>query len=216
MEDKPTYSFNLDKIITWIINTIFFWRLPIVLIAMGIVVRTSVHVWQNAPVLDKYKDISIVFGLGAVSIGIFYSILNYEHNLLKSKKDAKAAKYTLSFNSVCDWHRPTMVSNLKITKQLFDQHKHLINEDRGKEFFEILEQNEDARSALVSIFNYFEVTALGVKMGLLDEEFVKLSLKGVAQYYISHFGFYINYRRQVHLSPTMWVGFTEMVDGWKN
>ena len=162
------------------------------------------------------ENVSIVFGLSSISLGIFYSILNYENNHIKYKNDAKKQCCLLSFNCVSEWHRPTMVENLKITKKLYDVHKGLIQEGKKPEFFKILEENEEGRSALVSIFNYFEAMAIGLKQNLLDEDFIKMSFKGIAETYLNSYGFYIEYRRSKENNTNIWINFSDMAKRWSN
>ena len=214
-ENKPGYSISgVEKALNGTINFIFYYRLILVFASLIFLCYSCWVVWHGSLPGEKYKNISILFGLGSVAIGIFYSILNYENNHIKHKADIKKAKLALSFSSVSEWHQPTMVANLKITKQLYDQHKHFINDNKGREFFDILEQDEDGRSALVSILNYFECISLAVEMHLLDSDYIKSAMGGVARFYINYYGFYINYRRSVNNSPTMWIHFTNMVNKW--
>ncbi len=214
-KNSVNYSIHgLEKGLNWLINTIFYFRLLFVLLAIIILSVLTVKVWNFSEKTDKYKNISTVFALGSIVIGIFYSILNYEHNQIKYKYDIKSSKNTLSFNAACDWHRPTMVENLKITKQLYDEHKHLIDDNRAVDFFGILEKNETARSALVSILNYLECISLGVKHEILDYDFMKNYFYSVFQIYTNSYGFYINYRRTVYNAPETWVCYTDLAQKW--
>ena len=207
---------GLENLLNAMINFVFYYRLIIVTIAMIMLSVASARVWQQSAKEERTKNISMVIGLGSVCTGIFYSILNYENNHIKYKEECKKSKYTLCYHSVSEWHQPTMVANLKITKQLYDVHKHLIDDNRGREFFEILEDNEEGRSALVSILNYFEGISIGIKRDLLDDGYMKLSFGNVARSYVEHYGFYIQYRRAFHRSPDMWVNFTNMVAVWNS
>lgn len=214
-EFDNSYSVSgFGKIVNKVINTIFFYRLLLVTVALIILSIASYKVWNYSPSIDKYKNLSFVLGFGSVVIGIFYSILNYEHTQIKYRNDVKASRYTLSFNAACDWHRPTMVENLKITKKLYDENKHLIGDNRAVEFFNILEKDEPARSALVSIFNYLECIALGVDCEILDNEFMKKYFLTVFNMYNSNYGFYITHRRTVHNSPNAWINFTDLTKKW--
>ena len=216
LQNKPLYSIAaIEQLLNGFIHFVFYYRLILVTAAIATLAITSVRVWKHAAAGEQIKSISIVFGLGSVVIGIFYAILNYENNQLKYRKDEKKAMYTLCYHSVSEWHQPGMVANLKITRQLYDQHQHLIDDNRGREFFEILEQNEAGRSALVSILNYFECISMGIRRGLLDDDYMRSSFMTIAHTYLTNYGFYIKYRRAVHRSPSMWINFTNMVESWE-
>jgi len=204
----------LEKYVNKFIGFIFYWRLLWVLIAMGVILSLAIHTYNISSLNDKLQDFSIVITGGSIIIGIFYSIINYEHNHSKFERDTKAAKDTLSFNAACDWHRPTMVENLKITKLLYDEHKYLIGDNRAVDFFNILEQDEHARSALVSIFNYLECISLGVKHGILDGEFIEKYFRNVFGLYLRNYGFYIAHRRNVDNAPEIWINFTRLAQKW--
>ena len=212
---KPRYSVaGLEDLLNAIIHFVFYYRLILVTVAMLMVGIAAARVWKNSSREERTKNISLVVGIGSLCTGIFYSILNYENNHLKYKEDCQKATDTLCYHSVNEWHQPNMVEHLKITKQLYDDYKHLIDDNRGREFFEILEGNEAGRSALVSILNYFEGIAIGIKRDILDDGYMKLSLGNVARSYVVHYGFYIQYRRAFHRCPDMWINFTNMVAIW--
>lgn len=196
------------------INFIFFYRLIFVTAALLALSYVTYQVWQYSIPQDRYKNIALVFSFGSIIIGIFYSIINFEHNQIKYKNEKRSTRLVLSFNAASDWHKPSMVENLKITKQLYDTHKSLIDDNKGVDFFKILEENEDARSALVSIFNFFECISLGVGHGMLDEEFIKSYFTGVYRQYVSNYGFYISYRRNVHNTPLSWINYTNLAAKW--
>lgn len=205
---------NVEKGLNAVINFVFYYRLILVIASIIILAFVSRKVYFSSPSADKYKNIALVFTCGSIVIGIFYSILNYEHAQIKYKKDINSARLTLSFNAACEWHRPTMVESLKIAKQLYDEHKHLIDDNRSVEFSEILEKNEIARSALVSILNYMECISLGVAHSILDDNFINGYFSTVFKMYNSNYGFYINHKRAVANSAKIWVNYTNLVQNW--
>lgn len=214
--NEITYSVpSFEKGVNAIIRFIFFWRLLFVFVGLGFLAYITFQVWNNT-VTDKYKNISLVFSFGSIVIGIFYAILNYEHNQIKYKNDVKNAKVVLAFNAASDWHKPSMLENLKITKKMAVEHKGLISETKAVDFYKILEENEPARTALVSIFNYFECISLGILHGVLDESFMKDYLHHVYTSYVNDYGFYIKHRRKIENAPQIWVNYTNMEAKWRS
>lgn len=214
-EHHPSYSIKgFESIINGFIKFVFYYRMVLVFGTLTGLAFISSHVWNVSAAGEQWKNVSIVFGLSSISLGIFYSILNYENNHIKYKIDAKKNSCALSFVCVNEWHKPTMVENLKVTKKLFDAHRNLIQEGKKPEFFAILESDEEGRSALVSILNYFECMAIGIKQNLLDEEFMRITFKGVAEGYSNNYGFYIEYRRAKENNMSTWINFTEMAKRW--
>jgi hypothetical protein len=210
------YTFPaIGRAINWVINQIFFYRLLFVALSLIVLGYITIRVWQTSLEADKYKNIALVFSFGSIVIGIFYTILNYEHNQLKYQREEKAKIISQSFNAASEWHRPTMVENLKITKQLFDKHKNLINDNKAVDFFEILEKDEHARSALVSIFNFLECISLGVVHKIIDDGFMNDYFGHVLIWYAENYGFYISHRRKSNNSPEIWINFTDMADRWR-
>lgn len=215
LPNKHEYSAAwIENFLNKFINFVFYFRLIFVFLSLILLSFIASHVWSISSAEEKYKNLSIVFGLGSIAIGIFYSILNYENNHIKFKKEELKSRLIFSFNNVAEWHKPTMVENLKITKIMYDKHKHLISDGKGREFFELLESDEELRSALVSILNYFECIALAVKKEILDAEYIKESMGDVARLYVNLYGPYIKHRRTVHNSPEMWIHYTTWIEDW--
>jgi hypothetical protein len=215
MSKEHDYSIAwLERFINKSIAFVFYYRLIYVFLAVLVVATCGCHVYNTSGKEDALKNLCFTLTAGSIITGIFYSILNYEHNHRKSKDDAKFSRLHASFNVSCEWSKPTMVENLKITKKLHNQHKHLCDENRAKDFFEILEKDEEARSALVSILNYLELLAVGIEEGILDETMIKKYFKTMFYRYLSNYGFYIDYRRKIYNNPTAWEYFTAMATKW--
>lgn len=108
-----------------------------------------------------------------------------------------------------------MVENLKITKQMYTNNKHYIDDNKATDFSKILDEDESARSALVSIFNYLECVSIAIEKGILDDNFMKTYLGGVCTGYLMDYGFYIDYKRNTNKSPLIWINFTNMAQRWQ-
>jgi len=212
---KPYSVALIDKLVNGCINFVFYYRLAFVFTGTVILAVISYNVWNHSEDAEKYKNISIVFSLGSVIIGIFYAILNYENNHLKYKAERVNARKMAAYSTIGEWHKPSMVENLKIAKKLYEEHKHLIADRQTLQFAKILDENEQVRSALVCILNFMEIVAIAVQEGLLDEEIIKKTFKVVFSKYSDNYMFYIMHRRTQQHSPTTWLYFTRLVESWR-
>ncbi len=212
-------SFTLtgfEKVINRAVQFIFFYRMIIVIVAISTLIVLGTAVWSTSEKTERIKNISAVFTCGSVVIGIFYAILNYEINYYKYKTEKMLAQKSASFQIASEWHKDSIVKNLKITKKLYEAHKHLIDENKSKEFSELLEDNEEARAALISIFNYLECISLGISEGLHDEDFMNKFFKGIFISYLNDYEFYISYRRKKYSNANIWIKFTDLATKWRN
>lgn len=142
-------------------------------------------------------------------------MINYEHNFSKFKIDQKSSKIVLSYTCASEWFKPTMVDNLKLTRQMFTKNEHYINDNKASEFSRIMDGDEQARSALVSIFNYLECVSIGIDRGILDDDFMKEYLGGICISYYMDYGFYIDYKRNIAKAPRIWINFTALAQRWQ-
>lgn len=214
--NAPSYSINgIEKAINGTVGFIFYYRLVFVIASIIIISFISASVYHQSIEQERLKNLSVVVACGSVFIGIFYSVINYEHNQIKFAHDRLTSKITQSYTCASEWFKPSMVENLKITKLMFNKNKHLIDENKAIDFSRILDDDEPARSALVSIFNYLECVSIGIEKGILDDRFMSDYLAGVCIGYVMDYGFYIDYKRNTNKSPRIWINFTNMADRWK-
>lgn len=219
MAPESRYKFpSIETYINRWIGLVFYYRLLLVMLFLAGSIYATYQVWDSttASQEDKYKNSALVFTAGSIIIGIFYSIINYEHNKIKFEHDKITSKGVLSFNTAFEWHKPNVVSHLKVTKEMYEKHKQLIDDNKSSEFYKILEADDSARAALVSILNYFECIAIGCEHNIMDSEFIKSYFKTLMVSYYTDYGFYINYRRDTMKDTTAWICFTDMAQKWKN
>lgn len=214
--ETPSYSvYGIERAINATVGFIFYYRLVFVIASIVCISIIGTSVYNQSADIEKLKNLSVVVACGSVFIGIFYSVINYEHNQIKFAHDRLNNKITMSYACASEWFKPSMVENLKITKLMFTKNKHLIDENKAIDFSKILDEDESARSALVSIFNYMECVAIGIEKGILDDLFMFDYLSGVCVGYVMDFGFYIEYKRNTNKSPRIWINFTNMAERWK-
>jgi hypothetical protein len=213
--EGPKYTIKaLDNVINATVDFLYYYRMVPVCLALIIIGYSTVHVWNVSGAVDKYRNVTTVFTCGSVVIAIFYAILNYENNQLKVKRDRKISRDVLAFNAAFEWYKGNIVEHLKKTKILYDTHKHLIEENKSKEFFEILEGDEAARSSLISILNYCECMAIAIEEDIMDEYLVKKFFCSIFKMYHRDYSFYIDYRRKKNHAPTAWKHFSTLAQKW--
>lgn len=216
-KNTPSYSIHgIEKSINMAVGFIFYYRLVFVIASVVIISIISNNVYHQSIEPEKLKSLSVVVACGSVFVGIFYSVINFEHNQIKFAHDQQTRKISQSYACASEWFKPSMVENLKITKLMFTKNKHLIEENKAIDFSKILDEDEAARSALVSIFNYMECVSIGIDKGILDERFMYDYLSGVCIGYVMDYGFYIEYKRNANKSPRVWINFTKMAERWKS
>lgn len=215
--DENSYSLTgFEKAINVTVQFFFYYRMIWVIAAISAIIVFSIIAWKSSIPQDQIKNLTTVLTCGSIILGIFYAILNYEINYFKYKRDRILAKKQASFQIASEWHKDSIVKNLKITKKLYEQHKHLIEQNKSKEFSEILDNDEDARAALISIFNYLECISLGVSEGIHDEHFMHGFFRSLFISYLNDYDFYIQYRRKKYNNANMWIKFSELATKWRN
>jgi len=211
-----SYSLSgFENGINSIVHWIYFYRLLIVFTALSQIITCSIIAWIHSNPGDRVKNLAAVLGCGSIVIGIFYAILNYEMNYIRYRSDRKASQKNISYLVASEWQKETILNHLKVTRILFEKNKHLIYGNRSGEFFDIVEHDEQARAALISIFNFLECVALGIYQEILDEEFMKLFFRGIFKSYLNDYQFYIEYRRKKNNTPDTWINFTELAMKWR-
>lgn len=214
MKPESRYKIpSLESFINRIIKFIFYYRLPIIIMFLIIILC---FIFWNPFNETKLKNGILILTSGSIMVGIFYSIVNYEHNYYKSQEENKLSQKLLSFNVAFEWHKPNIVEHLKIIKQLYEEHKNLIYENRATDFSKLLEENEVARSSIVSIFNYLESVAVGVKCEVMDCDLIKECFKSLFIQFYKDYEFYISYRRKKEGSSSAWINFTNLAQKWHN
>lgn len=215
-QNDPTYSLNgFEKLINATIHWFFFYRLIWVLTAIVAIWFLSVLTWNRSSKTDQVFNLTAVLTGGSILIGIFYAILNYEMSYYRYRNDQILARKYSAFAAASEWHKELLVRNLKTTRKLYEKYKHLIDDNKSKEFSELLDKDDDARAALISIFNYLESLALGIEEGVHDEGFIAQFFRGIFISYYNDFEFYIQYKRKKEQNPHIWIKFTEMATKWQ-
>ncbi|MDR0793895.1 MAG: DUF4760 domain-containing protein [Chitinophagaceae bacterium] len=217
--DNPKYStIGLEKIINVVVNFVFDFRMLFVFLCVIITAFFSYHVAENSNKTDEIKNLTFVITSASIFIGIFYAVLNYEHNYIKAKADKKYAQLVQSYSAFREWHSPHMAENIKIAgtkSQFYLDHQQLIDEEKAKDFDDKLKEDPTARIALISIFNYFEFISIGLEDGIFDKDYTKKAFKDLFVNYFNKFSFYIRYRQNTDKANT-WSSFEKLVKGWKD
>lgn len=216
-DDDHSYSLSgFQRAINTIVQWFFFYRMLWLIGAILTITVLGIFTWNSSIDTDKVKNLVAVLTGGSIAIGIFYAVLNYEMNYYKYRKDRISSKKQAAFLMASEWHKDSIVKNLKITKKLYERHKHLIEQNRSKQFSELLDADDEGRAALISIFNYLECIALGVEEGIHDEAFMKKFFRSIYISYNNNFEFYILYKRKKEQNGKIWIKFTCLAEKWRN
>ena len=203
-----------EKLVRKIVDNIFIIRYWVVLILMAILIWFTYHVYHKPG--TQVRDVIAVFAGGSVLITIFYQLINYEYSQRKFKHDIKSSKDTLSFNVALEWHKEFMTSNVNTLYKFYKLNKTFLDDGAPRKFHEELEKEENEKfyDALLSVFNFLETLCLGVKQGIMDEEFIKGFFNSLFIVQYNRYITYIEYRRREKQNPKIWVNFTTLSEKW--
>lgn len=216
-KNKSSYSLTgFEKFINQTVEFFFYYRLILVLSAIGAIIFFTIAGYRSSALEDRVKNMATVLTYGSIIIGIFYAILNYEINYYKYRKDRQLARKLSSFQVASEWHKDSIVRHLKLTKKIYERYRHLIDENKSREFSEIVDNDDEARASLLSIFNYLECVSLGIYEEIHDERFMFDFFRGVFASYLNDYEFYIQYRRKKYNNPKLWIKFTDLATKWRN
>jgi hypothetical protein len=150
---------------------------------------------------------------GSIMIGIFYSIINYEQNLLKFKYDKKSLKETLTYNTSCKMHEPEMMRHSMAIKKFYDDNIQIFRENRCAEIENLLKEDTGVRLSFIIMMNYFEAVSVGIEQGIMDERFIKEFFKTIFTNYLTRFGSYIEYIKQT-AGQRVFKSFIKVASRW--
>ena len=203
-----------EAFIKAVVNRFFKLRFLILLLGFGGITWIAIVVGNHPN--STVKDVVEVITAGIIILTLFYNMINYENEQMKFKHDVKIFREKLSFNTATDWHKPPMVDYSKTLKKFLNKCKPLLEDNDSKKFHETIESesNEDEKQALIAVFNFFESIAIAVNQGIMDEGFIKKFFRSIFVQYYQDYSFYIDYRRRIKKSSTMWINFTNLASTW--
>lgn len=206
---------SAEKAVNKFIAFVFYYRLAFVIISVIAIVIIAVIQYKVSPPGDKLKNAALVFTGGSIIIGIFYSIINYEHNQIRFKHDVKTSREILTFNTACKMHDMEMINHFRAIKAFYQENKNLFVQNRCDEIDKLLKgEKADTRISFVVIFNYLETISIGVQQGIMDEDFMKEFFKTVFRDYYKFYGTYIEFSRKEYNSPRIYRPFTNLAEKW--
>lgn len=205
---------SLERFINRLIGFIFYYRLLLVFLSMVAIVILSICVYNSSDVIDKLKNVAIILTGGSIIIGIFYSIINYEHNQIKFNHDKKSTRETLTFNTACRMHETAMVSHIKNVKLFYLNNKELFISNKHLDVAASLAEQEETRISFIIVFNYFEGIALAINQGIIDETFMKKFFKSVFRDHYNFYGSHFLFLRKENNSPDTCIHFTNLASKW--
>jgi len=165
---------------------------------------------------ENIKDIVPLVTCSIIIMTLIYHMINYEHNLRKFNHDIKIARETLSFTTATEWHKPTMIEHLKTYSVKIKDLQKFIDSGNAKEFSDELSkpENDSLKASIICILNYFESISLGVKQGIMDEDFINGFFKSVFSIYYYDLNFFIQHRRKQRQNQKIWLNYTTITEKW--
>lgn len=210
------YKFpSIEPFVNRAIGFIFYFRLIWVTIAIIITGITSYLIWISSTDSEKLKNCAIVFSAGSIIIGIFYSIINYEHNLTKFNHDVKSARDILTFNTACKMHDAGTIGHFRNIDIFYKNNERAFKEHRNMEIQALFVENQEIRVSLIVILNYLEAISIGIEQGIMDEAFMKGFFKTIFIETHQQFNSYIEFLRNDRNSNRIFIKFTTLAHKWK-
>jgi len=203
-----------ETIVRGLVQFFFVSRYWALLILLGLLGWLTRHVYYMPG--TTIRDAVAVFAGGAVVITIFYAFVNYEYTQRKFKHDIKLSKELLSFNIAMEWQKEYMTKNTNVLRAFYLRYKFLLEDGKPRKFQKQLDkpEHDDQYTALMVVVNFLESVALGVKQGIMDEEFIKGFFSGVFKLQYNRYLPYIEYRRIAQQNPKIWENFTYLSKKW--
>lgn len=100
-QDYPYKIPPVEQALNQLVKLIFYYRLVFVIAAILLIGIAAGNIYRSSGRDDQLKNTAVMSLFESVIIGIFYSILNYEHNQQRFRHDIKVSRETLTFNTSC-------------------------------------------------------------------------------------------------------------------
>lgn len=116
--DKSSYSLNgFERAINGTVRFFFYYRMIWVILAILAIALFSIISWDSYDGENRVKNVATILTCGSIILGIFYAILTYEINYFKYRNEEILKRKQASFQIASEWHKDSMVANLKKTKK---------------------------------------------------------------------------------------------------
>jgi hypothetical protein len=224
-ENKESLIFKIDNKTFWIgivasfiITALFY---------------TTIHL--AAPKIDfNVIDIVNTFGTLVLVISLFFyskiftqnnekhqetldferEKLRYAMNVRNEEDNMRKLKY--AFEITENWHKPEMAKMVNKSKMFLIEWDEYIKENQNdpKVFNQKLNDNEESRTALMAILNYFEHISILMDAGFADEKTIKKAFSHLFQQYLLKTESYIKYRQETENSKKIFMYFLKYAKMW--
>lgn len=164
---------------------------------------------------DKLKNLAVVLTGGSVMIGIFYSIINYEHNMHKFNHDVQTQKELLTFSTASLAYKTETVLQLGQLHAFYNKHELKFENNLMSDVYDEVKKDGDTNIAMIVIFNYFESISIGMEQGIMDESFMKGFFKTSFIGIYNKFGCYIEFLQIKNNSSRIFWKYVAISKKWK-
>jgi hypothetical protein len=214
--EHPVYSFGkAEKLVNSTIAFVFYYRLPLVAILLGLLTWAGVHMWNASVQPDKLKNLATVMTCGSVIIAIIYAILNYEYSQIRFKHDKKNSIDLLTFNIASKGHDPHMIIHFRNLKTFYQTYRHLADDNQMLKFHSKMEKDTPTRESFIIVFNYFECISVGLDQGIIDDTFAQEFFKYMFLDYYDLYGPYLHFLRRKLKSDRIYKSYVRLASKWK-
>lgn len=179
----------------------------------------------------EIRDLISMLTCGIVITALIYSAkslkLNFESNNEKLEFDKKKFeeekelrneelkrqkdKYTLEVSAI--WFKPEMADNVETSRSFLRTNKEKLLSGPIIEMITELDNNQEARKAVVCILNFFENLSLLIKREIVDEESLKACFKTV---FIDYFKVMRRYIDEIQKTSSRYLmNYEEVAKRWE-
>ena len=132
-------------------------------------------------------------------------------NLIRSAEETKINR-TLSF--ISRWNDSSF--DKKLAVQLIRNLRDKPPSNVKTFVISEIDQNNDLKSEVTNILNFFEEMALSINDNFVDEDILRSFLRGIVFTYVETFSYWIDHRRDLVKNEKIFQSVTELCEQWKN
>jgi hypothetical protein len=182
-------------------------------LVIGFLATVAVTIWAfSASSSHEPKDIVPVAAAGIAATALVYSAMSLHANQILNERKLLQEKKLLSLNLISEWHKPDMVKLTIVGAALRKQ----IKDIQPKEVIEVLANDKEKQTAVVSMLNYMEKLAISVNVGVADEETLREFFDSIVRLYYHALRGFIEYKRMDLSDANVFIRFEDLAKRWSS
>jgi hypothetical protein len=180
-------------------------------LVVGFLATIAVTIWAYfTSSTHEPKDIVPVTVAGIAATALVYSAMSLHANQILNERKLLQEKKLLSLSLISEWHKPDMVHLTIVGAVLRKQIKDL----QPKEVIEVLANDKEKQTAVVSMLNYMEKLAISVNVGVADEETLREFFDSIIRLYYHALKGFIEYKRIDLSDANVFIRFEDLAKRW--